>query len=311
METCRAAQMCGGDEVGQAASAFNTLIAGFSSIIGQVHAASQDVAVTATQLSAASVQITRSSQAQSEAAASTAAAVEQMTVSITSVAESADEVHKLSEQSLQQTQKGNESAGVMTLEIASVEKAVNQIAASVGDFVQSARTIASMTKQVRDIAEQTNLLALNAAIEAARAGEQGRGFAVVADEVRKLAEKSAQSASEIDKVTNTLDAQSGSVEKAIEQGLQSLQSTRQHVDSVFSVLSQAGVSVTNASSGVSDIAASVSEQSKASNEIARHVEGIAQMVEENHAAIEHVGQDIMRLEHLAGNMQAAVERFKV
>lgn len=299
------------DEVGQAAAAFNTLMDGFSSMIGQVHATVQDVAGTATQLATAAMQITRSSQAQSEVAASTAAAVEQMTVSITSVAESADEVRKLSEQSLQQTQQGNESAGVMTLEIASIEKAVNQIAASVGEFVQSARTIASMTKQVRDIAEQTNLLALNAAIEAARAGEQGRGFAVVADEVRKLAERSAQSASEIDKVTHTLDGQSGSVENAIEQGLQSLQSTRQHVDRVFSVLSQAGVSVTNASRGVSDIATSVGEQSKASNDIARHVESIAQMADENHTAIEHVGQDIMRLERLAENMQVAVARFKV
>jgi methyl-accepting chemotaxis protein len=301
----------GRDEVGQAAEAFNSLLASFSGSIGQVCEGAREVAGTATQLASASGQITQSSRAQSEAAASTAAAVEQMTVSITSVADSAEEVRKLSEQSLQQTRQGDESAGVMVGEIGNVESAVKQIAASVNEFVQSARSIASMTQQVKDIAEQTNLLALNAAIEAARAGEQGRGFAVVADEVRKLAEKSAQSASEIDKVTSTLDAQSGNVEKAIAQGLHSLESTQEHVRRVSGVLNQAGATVSSASGGVSDIAASVGEQSKASTEIARHVESIAQMAEENHAAIEHVGQNIARLEQLAGAMQAAVSRFRV
>jgi methyl-accepting chemotaxis protein len=154
------------------------------------------------------------------------------------------------------------------------------------------------------------LLALNAAIEAARAGEQGRGFAVVADEVRKLAEKSAQSASEIDRVTNSLNQKSAHVEATVQGGLQSLLATQEQVKRVSAVLVQAGESVTQSSHGVNDIAASVGEQSLASNEIARNVEKIAQMTEANHAAVNSNSQDIVRLEAMAKELQTAVGRFK-
>ncbi|MFZ1548207.1 MAG: methyl-accepting chemotaxis protein, partial [Candidatus Nitrotoga sp.] len=300
---CARAEVCGKDEIGQATAAFNLLIEGFAKIVRQVIDSANTVIGTVEKLSVSATQISHGSQVQSEATASTSAAVEEITVSINLVAANTEDVRKLSEKSLQQTQEGNRNVISMIGEIGNVEDAVTQIAGAVNEFVESTREITGMTQQVKEIAEQTNLLALNAAIEAARAGELGRGFAVVADEVRKLAEKSARSASEIDQVTSSMNKKSTSVEAVVQTGLRSLQATQQQAARVSTVLSEAGDAVMHSSSGVNDIAASVKEQSLASAEIARNVEKIAQMSDENNVAMRSNNEDIARLEALAKELK--------
>ena len=296
----------------------DSLLAGISGMqqklrdmVAQVRAASAQIDQTAAKFSNMTGEIRASTEAQSEAASGSAAAVEEMSVSIRSVADSAADVDRQSAESLGGTQEGNESLSRMIGEIGEVEQAVSEIATTAGAFIESTRAINRMTREVRDIADQTNLLALNAAIEAARAGEQGRGFAVVADEVRKLAEKSAVAAREIDQVTHALGEKSGEVEVAIGRGNVSLAASQEYLERVAEVLGMVGSKVSEAHQGMTAITASVQEQTTASNDIAGNIERIARMAEDNIAAVRNAVIEAQQLEALAATLSGLAGRFKV
>jgi methyl-accepting chemotaxis protein len=221
-----------------------------------------------------------------------------------------EKVHEQSRESLRRSGEGNESLSRLIGEVGQVENTVKDIAQSVTEFVRSTESITNMTRQVKDIADQTNLLALNAAIEAARAGEQGRGFAVVADEVRKLAEKSSASAGEIDAVTHTLAQQAEVVRRSIESGLEHIASSQNSMGTVAEVLASASTSVTEVGRGLDAIASATDQQRRVSGEVAQNIESIAAMSRDNAQAVEQTAASAQEMEALAENLQSTVGRFR-
>ena len=300
-----------GDEIGQTAQSFNDLAQSFQVIVSQVEGHAGQVVDTAHRLAENAGEIANGLQQQADAAHTTSGAVSQVSVSINLVAESAGQVAHLSEESAERAHQGQLSLQGMMQELELVERSVNEIASSVGAFVSNTQSITNMTQQVRDIAEQTNLLALNAAIEAARAGEQGRGFAVVADEVRKLAEKSALSASQIDEVTQTIGAQSGQVDKTVQRGISALQSSKAHINEVNSVLSASNASVDGVNRGLEDIVTAINQQRDASVEIARNVERIASMANKSNQVVKSTVDQSAQMKLISENLSKTVGRFKV
>jgi len=299
------------DESGKAAKAFNGLLYRISNIIRQVLEDTANVSAAARQLIISSSHIEQSIHLQGEVAASAATEAEHMVGNMKSLAENAENVQKLAEENLQQTLKGSQDVVAMIDEIRRVHEIVNQIASTVRQYVDSTHTIGSITQHVKDVAEQSNLLALNVTIEAARAGEQGRSFVAVVEQVRHLAERSTKSANEVDQAVNSLNQKSTNVESVVQTGLSSLRAIQEQVEGVYQELVDAGDVASNASRGVGDIAVMASEQSRVGMELSSNVEKIMKMSEESYEAVRSNSREIEHLEQLAKELQSAVGRFQV
>ena len=300
----------GRDEVSDMAVAFNALMESLQETLNRVMAGAQEVSSAATQMASASTQITQCSRAQSESAASTAAAVEQVTVSINQVADNTRETRSVSEQACVLSTEGEKSARAAAEQMLDTAQSVGHSMQLIEQLSQRSNDISGIVKVIRDIAEQTNLLALNAAIEAARAGEQGRGFAVVADEVRKLAERTASSTSEISSMIEAIQSEVG-------RAVQNLKSNNEQVAQGKSLAEEVAATLARINEGarvtmerINDISSAASEQGTASNDIARNVEKIAQMTEETSAAISQASTTAQQLEALASKLHAEVAQFK-
>ena len=270
----------------------------------------EQVASSADQLLHASEEVADRARQQSDAASSMAASVEEMAVSIDQVKENAGEAHGISQESAVISEEGAAVIHSAATEMRKISEAVQSSSEIVEDLGRQSDQITSIVNTIREIADQTNLLALNAAIEAARAGEQGRGFAVVADEVRKLAERTSLSTTEIaemvSKIQNGTRSAVGSMQSGVAKVGKGVELANQAGDSIERIRDGAQ-RVTFVVNGISD---SISEQSHASNDIAQKLETIAQMSEESAIAVRHTADAARRLHQLSGELHEAVARFR-
>lgn len=279
-------------------------------MIGEIISGAERLESASSELLHASEEVGMRSRQQSESASAMAAAVEEMTVSIDQVSHNASEAHGISQDAGAVSERGTVIIQNAAEEMRKISEAVHSSSQIIQELGQQSDQITSIVNTIREIADQTNLLALNAAIEAARAGEQGRGFAVVADEVRKLAERTSLSTTEIAGMVGKIQNGTKSAVASMEAGVG--QATR-GVD----LANEAGQSIVNIRDGalrvvavVNDISSSIREQSTTSSEIARNIESIAQMSEESSQAVQNTTEAARRLQELSASLHTAVSRFK-
>lgn len=327
------------DEIGVLTGECNHLIASLSDIAGNVRRSSESVTNAATQLSASSEEINSSSmeisssvqqiahgaELQSRKVEETSSAMESITRTVGDVARRAEEASKTSEEAAKAAVLGEEATDQAITKIAEVRSAIETLATSVEVLGKRSAEIGNIVDVITSIADQTNLLSLNAAIEAARAGESGRGFSVVAEEVRKLAEGSGKAAEQIGELIKDVQTETAKALKYMEIGTTEVIVGSEVVGRTGEALRQITEAVTRTATLAEEIASAMSGQAQRTVDVDRAMHDIAAVVEQNAASaeetaaaaeeqtacMEEISSSAQELAEMARRLEESVHMFRI
>ena len=301
----------GNDEISEATRIVNEMLATFKSSIEDVADASNQMATTAEETSVISTEIEHSIQEQAGQTELIATAITEMATTVKEVAQNTLNTSSASSEADDSVKQGSDNMQQTISTINQLAIKLDGTSRTVGELEQSSNEIATVLEVINSIADQTNLLALNAAIEAARAGEQGRGFAVVADEVRALAARTQQSTSEISTIISKLQSNSQEAVSAMQQSQKQVDNVVKQAQSTGDILTTISDAISNINEMSSHIATSSEQQEVVAEEINISVVSINDKTHENVNAIAETSKAGRDLAELSVNMQTLVSKFKV
>ncbi|RTL42907.1 MAG: methyl-accepting chemotaxis protein [Rhodocyclaceae bacterium] len=298
-------------KVGEVEAVFNELIGSFQGIVGKVIFDAQRVSEAADLLSGHAGNVAEGSGSQKSAAESMVVAIEQMTAGVNAVADHASQTATNAQVARELSIKGAEIVTSASREIEQIARSVEDSAQVISALGERSEAISGIVNVIREIADQTNLLALNAAIEAARAGEQGRGFAVVADEVRKLAERTSSATTEISTMISAIQSETKTAIASIDAGSAQAHAGAALAQKAADSLQQINEGAQQTMEKVDAIAEAINAHSREADQIVGHVREIMEMVGRNSVGAQETLDEASSLSGLAVNLKEISRVFKL